>query len=80
MIGRKRGGDVEWVHRKVESAQSKMGVNVFVTDGLMIDTGSESLLSDWIPFFQSVDFDQVVLTHYHEDHTGRRFYRSIIRL
>ncbi|MFB5282696.1 MBL fold metallo-hydrolase [Peribacillus sp. Hz7] len=69
-IERKRVGDVEWVHGKVESAQSKMGVNVFVTDGLMIDTGSESLLSDLIPFFQSVDFDQVVLTHYHEDHTG----------
>ncbi|AZV41567.1 hypothetical protein BAOM_0956 [Peribacillus asahii] len=51
MIERKRVGDVEWVHGKVESAQSKMGVNVFVTDGLMIDTGSESLLSGLIPFF-----------------------------
>lgn len=45
-------------------------VYVYYTDGLLIDSGPSSLLPDLISFFNSVDFDQVVLTHHHEDHTG----------
>lgn len=48
----------------------QMDVYVFHTDGLLIDTGSVSLLPDLIPFFNSTSFDQVLLTHYHEDHSG----------
>ncbi|MBM7649462.1 glyoxylase-like metal-dependent hydrolase (beta-lactamase superfamily II) [Bacillus ectoiniformans] len=47
-----------------------MNVYMYLTDGVLIDTGSESLLSEYIPFFQAGDYDQVILTHSHEDHTG----------
>lgn len=49
---------------------SGMSVNMFLTDGMLVDTGAQILLQELIPFFESGDFDQVVLTHYHEDHTG----------
>lgn len=50
--------------------QGSMDVYVFLVDGQLIDTGSESLLPELIPFFETSDFDQVIITHHHEDHTG----------
>ncbi|MFO7262922.1 MAG: MBL fold metallo-hydrolase [Bacillaceae bacterium G1] len=47
-----------------------LSVHCFVVDGVLIDTGSQSLEKAFIPFFQQQDIDQVVITHYHEDHTG----------
>ena len=47
-----------------------LGVYSYITDGIMVDTGSQSILKTLIPFFDSNDYDQVLLTHYHEDHTG----------
>jgi len=47
-----------------------LGVYSYITDGIIIDTGSQSILKALIPFFDSNDYDQVLLTHYHEDHTG----------
>ena len=62
--------DVVCVHGKPPGMKNGMSVNVFLTDGLLIDTGAKILLNELIPFFEQADFDQVALTHYHEDHTG----------
>jgi endoribonuclease LACTB2 len=48
----------------------KLHVYCFVLDGTLIDTGSKSVEKELIPFFQQQEIDQVVITHYHEDHTG----------
>ena len=49
-----------------------IGQKVFVyqVDGMLIDCGPEKLQEELLPFFQGHSFDQVVLTHNHEDHTG----------
>jgi endoribonuclease LACTB2 len=48
----------------------KLNVHSFVLDGVLIDTGSASLEKEFQPFFKQQDIDQVVITHFHEDHTG----------
>ncbi|XHU82030.1 MBL fold metallo-hydrolase [Peribacillus muralis] len=70
MIEVKKVNDVVCVHGTPGGVRSGMSVYVFLTDGLLIDTGAQILLDELIPFYESADFDSVVLTHYHEDHTG----------
>lgn len=48
----------------------RLNVRCFVVDGVLIDTGAKSIESEFIPFFKQQDIDQVVITHFHEDHTG----------
>ncbi|WP_045521455.1 MBL fold metallo-hydrolase [Neobacillus niacini] len=48
----------------------KLNVYCFVLDGVLIDTGAASLEKEFKPFFKQQDIDQVVITHFHEDHTG----------
>lgn len=48
----------------------KLNVHCFVVDGVLIDTGSKSLEKQFKRFFKQQDLDQVVITHFHEDHTG----------
>ncbi|AOV07561.1 MBL fold metallo-hydrolase [Sporosarcina ureilytica] len=50
--------------------RTTMSVYSFAVDGVLIDTGSQSLRNEFNHFFKTCDFDQVVLTHFHEDHTG----------
>ncbi|MEH7236816.1 MBL fold metallo-hydrolase [Bacillus sp. JJ1562] len=45
-------------------------VFIFVTDGMLVDTGAQSYESNIIPFLQETSFDVVALTHSHEDHSG----------
>ena len=52
----------------------QLNVYCFITDGLLIDTGSRSLARNLKPFFREQDLDQVVITHHHEDHTGNAGY------
>jgi endoribonuclease LACTB2 len=47
-----------------------LNVHCFVVDGVLIDTGAKSLEKQFQPFFTQQDIDQVVITHFHEDHTG----------
>lgn len=47
-----------------------MNVYVFCVDGVLIDTGAQSIEKEFWPFFNDLEIDQVVVTHYHEDHTG----------
>lgn len=48
----------------------KLNVHCFLVDGVLIDTGAKSLEKHFIPFFNELDIDKVVMTHFHEDHTG----------
>ena len=48
----------------------KLNVYCYTMDGVLIDTGSKTLEQELIPFFDTLDIDKVVITHYHEDHTG----------
>lgn len=45
-------------------------VYLYLVDGMLIDTGPQSIEQSIIPFLETADFDQVVLTHSHEDHSG----------
>lgn len=46
----------------------------FNLDGVLIDTGAESLHEQFKSFFEKADFEQIMLTHFHEDHTGNAAY------
>lgn len=47
-----------------------LAVYLYVVDGLLIDTGPESLRGPISKFFQQQNLEQVALTHIHEDHSG----------
>jgi endoribonuclease LACTB2 len=48
----------------------QLNVHCFIVDGVLIDTGAKSLEKQFNPFFKQHKIDQVVITHFHEDHTG----------
>jgi glyoxylase-like metal-dependent hydrolase (beta-lactamase superfamily II) len=48
----------------------KLNVHCFFIDGVLIDTGSKSLEKVFKPFFKQLAIEKVVMTHFHEDHTG----------
>lgn len=48
----------------------QLNVHCYVVDGVLIDTGARSLEHLYMPFFRQQDISQVVITHFHEDHTG----------
>ncbi|MDQ0427312.1 glyoxylase-like metal-dependent hydrolase (beta-lactamase superfamily II)/8-oxo-dGTP pyrophosphatase MutT (NUDIX family) [Planomicrobium stackebrandtii] len=50
--------------------KTRSKVFVYLVDGMLIDTGAEKLQEELKDFFKNYSFDQVVLTHHHEDHTG----------
>ncbi|WP_301109800.1 MBL fold metallo-hydrolase [Sporosarcina sp.] len=70
-------GEVQGV-RFINGLVSFKGVHLnvfcFETDGVLIDTGAQSLLNQFKPFFAEANIDQVVITHSHEDHTGGASY------
>ncbi len=45
-------------------------VYLFLVDGMLVDTGSQKMEQELIPFYESNSFNSVVLTHSHEDHVG----------
>lgn len=48
----------------------KLNVYCFFLDGVLIDTAAQSLEKEFKPFFEGLDIEQVVITHFHEDYTG----------
>ncbi|MBS4175076.1 MBL fold metallo-hydrolase [Bacillus sp. FJAT-49736] len=48
----------------------KLNVHCFFVDGILIDTGAKSLEKYFKEFFKQLVIDKVVITHFHEDHTG----------
>lgn len=49
---------------------SRLDVFIYVVDGLLVDTGPSRFAADYIDFFRTQSIEQVVLTHFHEDHSG----------
>lgn len=66
--------NVRFVNGAVRLGSVKLNVYCFETDGVLIDTGSQSLMNEFKAFFAQADVDQVVVTHAHEDHTGNAHY------
>lgn len=66
--------DVRYIEGIVSFKSIKLNVLSFEIDGILIDTGAASLLKEFKPFFSQADIDQVLITHFHEDHTGGAAY------
>lgn len=62
--------NVRYIQGFVRFNKVKLSVYCYEIDGVLIDTGSASLMSSFRPFFKEAAIDQVAVTHYHEDHTG----------
>ncbi len=71
-LGEKSG--VKYMNGSVALGSVKMNVYSFAVDGFLIDTASQSLKREFAEFIETVDIDQVLLTHDHEDHTGGAAY------
>ncbi len=67
-------GNVRYIEGIVSFRNVSLNVLSFEIDGVLIDTGSKSLLQEFKPFFAQADIDQVLITHFHEDHTGGAAY------
>ena len=61
---------VRMINGSIRFKTIQLNVYCFETDGVLIDTGAWNLLEQFKPFFSKLDVDQIVLTHYHEDHSG----------
>lgn len=66
--GEKHG--VSYMNGQVSMQGFSMNVYSYQIDGVLIDTGARSLHKYFEAFIDQQDFDQVFITHHHEDHTG----------
>ncbi|MEH7612023.1 MBL fold metallo-hydrolase [Gottfriedia acidiceleris] len=67
-LGEKNG--VSYLNGEVEFQSVSLNVYSYLVDGVLIDTGSQSLHRYFESFIDQADFDQVMITHSHEDHSG----------
>lgn len=63
-------GDVTSVCANVQRGPFGMSMYVYHVDGMIIDTGTRTMLNDLKDFYASVTIDMVSITHPHEDHIG----------
>ncbi|WP_408010504.1 MBL fold metallo-hydrolase [Pseudalkalibacillus sp. A8] len=63
-------GDVESLHVKATAGHMYLNYHLYYFDGMLVDTGPNSCQDEILPFLESKDIRSVVLTHFHEDHTG----------
>ncbi|AKS38165.1 hypothetical protein NP92_06010 [Anoxybacillus gonensis] len=63
-------GDVHVAKGTLTFQGVRLNVHCFSIDGVLIDTGAQSLAREFTQFFNQLQIDQVVITHFHEDHTG----------
>nr|WP_232337009.1 MBL fold metallo-hydrolase [Lysinibacillus timonensis] len=61
---------VSYINGQIEFQGFSMNVYSYLTDGVLIDTGAQSLHKYFEQFIDEANFDQVMITHHHEDHTG----------
>jgi len=66
--------NVRFINGLVTLGKMKLNALCFEVDGILIDTGSQSLFNEFKHFFDQADVDKVVITHHHEDHTGGAAY------
>ncbi|GGI12027.1 MBL fold metallo-hydrolase [Gottfriedia solisilvae] len=71
-FGEKNG--VKYMNGVVKFQSVTLNVYCYVVDGVLIDTGAQSLHKYFKSFVEQTDFDQVMLTHSHEDHSGNAAY------
>lgn len=71
---RKEQSGVQYINGIVSVGPVRLNVHAFYTDGMLIDTGSPSLFTQFKPFLDDVPAEKVVLTHHHEDHAGGAAY------
>ncbi|OUQ88961.1 MBL fold metallo-hydrolase [Brevibacillus brevis] len=62
--------DVACLEGIVRVGDWESAICVYMTDGMLVDTGPKVLEQALIHRFQEASFDSVVLTHSHEDHVG----------
>ncbi|GAB1530316.1 MULTISPECIES: MBL fold metallo-hydrolase [Brevibacillus] len=62
--------DVACLEGIVRVGDWESAIYVYMTDGLLVDTGPKVLEQALVHRFQEASFDSVVLTHSHEDHVG----------
>ena len=63
-------GEIEIWEGIVRYQNFRLNVYCFAADGVLIDTGAQSLAKEFRTFAEKVKINQAVLTHNHEDHTG----------
>lgn len=71
-LGEKNG--VTYMNGVVKFQSVTLNVYCYVVDGVLIDTGAQSLHKYVKSFVEQADFDQVMMTHSHEDHSGNAAY------
>lgn len=76
-FGEKNG--VSFLNGEVRVKSIALNVYCYVIDGVLIDTGAQSLHKFFESFIDEIDFDQVMITHFHEDHTGCAAYIEKIK-
>ncbi|KFL42550.1 beta-lactamase [Lysinibacillus sp. BF-4] len=48
----------------------RLNVYSYFIDGVLIDTGAHSLRKPFLHYFAELPIERVMITHYHEDHSG----------
>lgn len=70
---------VSYLNGEISLKGVSLNVHSYSVDGVLIDTGAHSLHKFFEPFLDQADYDQVMLTHHHEDHTGCAAYVHITK-
>jgi len=76
-VGEKHG--VSFINGEVTFQRVALNVYSYVVDGVLIDTGAKTLQKYFEAFIDGADFDQVMLTHFHEDHSGCASYVELTK-
>ncbi len=65
---------VTWVRGIAGWSNFSIKVFLYLVDGVLIDTGPVKLSGILVPFLEQQKIETVLLTHYHEDHSGNAPY------
>ncbi|MGE5372237.1 MAG: MBL fold metallo-hydrolase [Solirubrobacterales bacterium] len=65
-----RHREVLAVHAQSTFARFGVGVYAYALDGVLIDSGPNSLQQELAAFYSGIPVEKLLLTHAHEDHSG----------